>query len=25
VPDSRVIGFMAADRFSRHLSNHITS
>ena len=25
VPDSRVIGFMAADQFSRHLSNHIAS
>jgi len=25
VPDSRVIGFMAAEQFSRHLSNHIAS
>ena len=25
VPDSRVIGFMAPDRFSRHLSDHIAS
>jgi thiol:disulfide interchange protein DsbD len=25
VPDSRVIGFMAADQFARHLSNHIAS
>jgi thiol:disulfide interchange protein DsbD len=25
VPESRVIGFMAADQFARHLSNHIAS
>jgi len=25
VPDGRVIGFMAAEQFSRHLSNHIAS
>ena len=25
VPDSRVIGFMAAEQFARHLSNHIAS